>query len=96
MTLKNIRIDLAQKLIIKMREQKLGHSRIKLVVGFLKSLYIGNYEGCSKSYLLSKTSDIFAANYCMEGGDLYAVSKILNHASAEFTATKYAHLHPSF
>jgi integrase/recombinase XerD len=38
----------------------------------------------------------FAANYCMNGGDLYAVSKILNHASAEFTAKKYAHLHPSF
>lgn len=38
----------------------------------------------------------FAANYCMSGGDLYAVSKILNHASPDFTAKKYAHLHPSY
>lgn len=38
----------------------------------------------------------FAANFCMKGGDLYVLSKILNHSSVDITAKKYAHLHPSY
>lgn len=38
----------------------------------------------------------FASNFCMNGGDIYALSKILGHSSVEITQQKYAHLHPSF
>ncbi len=38
LTLKEIRIDQVHKLMLKMREQKLSPSRMKLVIGFLKSL----------------------------------------------------------
>jgi integrase len=38
----------------------------------------------------------FAANFCMNGGDVYTLSKILNHSSVEMTSKKYAHLHPSY
>lgn len=38
----------------------------------------------------------FATNFCMDGGDIYAASKLLNHSSVEMTAKKYAHLHPDY
>jgi hypothetical protein len=37
----------------------------------------------------------FAANFCMNGGDVYTLSKILNHSTVEMTSQKYAHLHPN-
>ncbi len=38
----------------------------------------------------------FASNFCMNGGDIYALSKILGHSNVEITQKKYAHLHPKF
>ena len=38
----------------------------------------------------------FASNYCMSGGDIYALSKILGHSSVDITQQTYAHLHPNF
>lgn len=38
----------------------------------------------------------YAANFCMAGGDIYALSKILGHTKVEMTASKYAHLHPKY
>lgn len=38
----------------------------------------------------------FAANFCMSGGDIYTLSKILGHSTVEMTAKRYAHLHPSY
>jgi len=38
----------------------------------------------------------FAANFCMSGGDIYTLSKILGHSSIEMTSKKYAHLHQSY
>lgn len=38
----------------------------------------------------------FAANFCMNHGNVYTLSKILGHSTVEMTAKKYAHLHPSF
>lgn len=37
----------------------------------------------------------FAANFCMNGGDVYTLSKMLGHSTVEMTSRKYAHLHPS-
>lgn len=38
----------------------------------------------------------FAANFCMKGGNIYDLSKILNHSSVDMTSRKYAHLHPDY
>lgn len=38
----------------------------------------------------------YAANFCMAGGDIYALSKILGHTKVEMTSQKYAHLHPKY
>ncbi|OFZ26165.1 MAG: hypothetical protein A2381_08590 [Bdellovibrionales bacterium RIFOXYB1_FULL_37_110] len=38
----------------------------------------------------------YAANFCMQGGDVYALSRILGHTNVEMTTSKYAHLHPSY
>ena len=38
----------------------------------------------------------FAANFCMGGGDIYTLSRILGHSTVEMTSKKYAHLHPSY
>ena len=37
----------------------------------------------------------FAANFCMNGGDIYTLSKILGHSKVDMTAKRYAHLHSS-
>lgn len=37
----------------------------------------------------------FAANFCMNGGDIYTLSRILGHSTVEMTAKRYAHLHSS-
>jgi integrase len=37
----------------------------------------------------------FAANFCMSGGDIYTLSKILGHSKVDMTAKRYAHLHSS-
>ena len=38
----------------------------------------------------------YAANYCMNKGNIYSLSKILAHSKVDTTTKKYAHLHPSF
>ena len=38
----------------------------------------------------------FASNFVMNGGDIYALSRLLGHSSVQITQDKYAHLHPSF
>jgi integrase len=38
----------------------------------------------------------YASNFCMQGGDIFALSKILGHTSVDMTAKKYAHLHPTY
>ena len=38
----------------------------------------------------------YASNFVMAGGDIFALSKLLGHASVEMTAKKYAALHPNF
>lgn len=38
----------------------------------------------------------YAANYCMNKGNIYSLSKILGHSKVDTTTKKYAHLHPSF
>ena len=38
----------------------------------------------------------YASNFVMAGGDIFALSKLLGHASVEMTAKKYAALHPSY
>lgn len=38
----------------------------------------------------------FSANFCMAGGDIYALSKILGHTKVDMTSQKYAHLHPTY
>lgn len=37
----------------------------------------------------------FATNFCMNGGDIYTLSKILGHSKVDMTAKRYAHLHSS-
>lgn len=37
----------------------------------------------------------FATNFCLDGGDIYAACRLLNHSSVEMTAKKYAHLNLS-
>ena len=38
----------------------------------------------------------FASNFCMLGGDIFALSKILGHHSVLITQERYAELHPDF
>ena len=38
----------------------------------------------------------FASNYCMNGGDIFALSKILGHSSVVITQQSYAHLNSTF
>ncbi len=38
----------------------------------------------------------YASNFVMAGGDIFALSRLLGHASVEMTAKKYAALHPNF
>lgn len=38
----------------------------------------------------------YASNFCMNGGDIFSLSKILGHSSVEITQKSYAHLHPEF
>ena len=38
----------------------------------------------------------YASNFVMAGGDIFALSKLLGHASVEMTAKRYAALHPNF
>ncbi len=38
----------------------------------------------------------FASHFAMKGGNLYALAKILGHASPKMTLDDYAHLSPQF
>lgn len=38
----------------------------------------------------------FASNWCMEGGDVFALSKVLGHSNIATTIKSYATLHPDF
>lgn len=49
-----------------------------------------------KSIKFHNLRSTFAANFCMNGGDVYTLSKILNHSTVEMTSQKYAHLHPNY
>ena len=42
------------------------------------------------------TRTTFAANFCMRGGNIYTLSKILGHSTVEMTAKRYAHLHVNY
>ncbi len=36
----------------------------------------------------------YAANFVMNGGEIYVLSKLLGHKSVDITINNYAHLHP--
>ena len=38
----------------------------------------------------------FASHYCMAGGNIYALAKVLGHANASMTLGRYAHLSPQY
>lgn len=38
----------------------------------------------------------YASQYCMHGGQIHTLSKILGHSTVDMTSKKYAHLSPDY